>query len=79
MVIKAWKKDAKRRWSEEAWVEGLKLALGWGQAECRRLDKQETMTPSPEVGGTSLMVLGQRKNVRHKVLGKLVTVTIGLA
>lgn len=59
-MIKAWRKDAKRRWFEEAWTGGLKLALGGGQAEGRRL---ETMTQSSEVGGTRLMVLGQRKNV----------------
>ena len=38
-MIKAWRKDAKRRWFEEAWTEGLKMALGGEQAECRRLEQ----------------------------------------
>lgn len=57
--------DMKKGSPEGRWSgQGLKLALGGGRQ-------------SPEVGGTGLMVLGQRKNVNHKMLAKLVTVPLG--
>lgn len=45
MVIKAWRKDAKRRWFEEAWAEGLKLALGRGKQSARRLKQAGDCDP----------------------------------
>lgn len=45
MVIKAWRKDAKRRWFEEAWAEGLKLALGRGKQSARRLQQAGDCDP----------------------------------
>lgn len=57
--------DMEKGSPERRWSgQGLKLALGGGRQ-------------SPEVGGTSLMVLGQRKIVNHKMLAKLVTVPLG--